>query len=182
MLPHNGQLTIPVKWQDIIFDPIGNKSEFDNFERSQVIGDNTSTTPALRFLENNTNKFTRILNAVISKQEIETFIKNLNKNQQIYFALVCSYPKHEGKYTHWLTLLEKTTTNTAIVAGDLSPYGITDKFVAEVNFDALANDIIDTLQQSPTTKNSNVLSNSAIKSGARNSNKFTSNIGIATFN
>lgn len=76
----------------------------------------------------------------------------------------------------------KKDQNTVRIAGDLSPFGINDQFVVEVDFDLLSKDIISTLEKSPTTKNSSILSNTAIKSGARNNIGFTSNLGIATFN
>ncbi len=177
-----GHLTIPAKWKDIHFKPIEDKAKFENFESLQRSGNNTTTTPATKFLEDNSDKFTRKWESVRSKREIESVINSVNKNQQIFFAIVCNYPKHEGQYTHMLTLLEKNNKNTVIIAGDLSPFGIADNFVVEVDFDSLADDIISTLEKSPSTKNSVALSKTAIESGSRDENKFTSNVSVATFN
>lgn len=78
--------------------------------------------------------------------------------------------------------LDLTSDDTAIIAGDLSPFGLTDTFVQEVKLNLFCKMTVDTLSVGPTTNNSPALLSELAKLSAGNSQKFSSNVYIATLN
>ncbi len=178
-----GHLTIPNKWKSIHFKPIEDKKRFDEWQSYKFKNPNTTAdSPAISFLKKHSKIFTISPHSVRSINKLKNLYKQKGVNQQIYVAVVPHYPKHNGSFTHWLTLLDLTSNDTAIIAGDLSPFGLTDTFVQEVKLNLFCKMIVDTLSVGPTTNNSPALLSELAKLSAGNSQKFSSNVYIATFN
>lgn len=167
----------PSRWSNISFDALKSKAEFDLYtqEKSEL-----TKSPALSFLDNHQDIFHRTLIAIKDETEFDELSHQLNENQKLYFAVVFNYPRHKGNYTHWIAILERYL-DKLVIGGDLSPFGIRDSFIKEVNMNDIVPSIINTLNDSPTTQNADALKKDAVKSGARGTEKFTSNIGLATF-
>lgn len=172
-----GIATVPAVWKSIKFNALHYKNEFDRHIAGTSV---LKTSPALDFINKNNKIFQRSLLEISTMSDFLSLYRKLNVNQKLYFAIVFNYPKYAGSYTHWIALLE-IADNKAVIAGDLSPFGVKNSFIKEVEFSKLFELIKDTLNQSPSTINAKILEKDATASGARNDQRFTSNVGLATF-
>lgn len=153
---------------------VDHKKAFDLYQ----IEKNIQQTPASGFIAKygiklQPYKVTRVL-------ELNDLYKVLQTNQCINIAVACNYQRYCGKYTHWLALL-KLNPKTAIVAGDLSPFGIRNEFIMEVDTNGLVDLCKEALTTDASTINSHQLSQDPQTSIWRSGNRFTNNVAVVTF-
>ncbi len=113
----------PNTWNEVKYSPHHYKNIFDKAIASglkksgiHVFWDDHHDliTPAVKWLK---IKSTRSFKSALNRAERESL--------SFRIALICDYNLHGGSHTHWLAC-KKGGSETAIIAGDLTPFGIAD--------------------------------------------------------
>ena len=126
-------------FKDLKFDPIKYKKIFE--QEGSAWPKFYIEYPELTSCQNK-------LLAIKSISDFQNYI-NVSPNHIIGIAIVCDYPLHGGKHTHWLVAKTYDQDHT-ILLGDLSPLKIKEVAIL-VDTRCLANKITKVLNESATT-------------------------------
>jgi len=117
----------------------------------------TRETPLNRFLR---QSYPRIVEHGKSVKRADLLERELwdawSEGFQVRVAVMCKYPRLDGVYTHWLSVLGFVEYCVAI-GGDLTPFGINDRYIVAVDQSKFFDMVADVLGKEATIAGSKQL-------------------------